>query len=862
MLRLKLRSLWNRRLDQDLEDELRSHVEMKAEELEARGMAPDEALREARRRFGNATLAAESTRELHVFTGIDNTFQDLRYGLRRLRREPAFTAAAVLTLGLVIGVNGAIFSVVEAVLLRPLPFPEPDRLIEIYGTTKDSSRAGLAIADLEDLAGARTLSGIAAEQVQSVNFTGVEEPGRLIGGFIGNSYFEILGVAPALGRGINPEDEQPGGPSVCVLNYGVWRDRFGSDPSVLGRSLILNNEAHTVVGILPESFQPRYVNAEVWMPVRHYPGYSTDRARTPVFGLARLAPGVSLEQARAELGSIMRRIAEQHPGTNRDRRVAVHALSDIAIGSRRKPVMVLSAAVTCVLLLGCANLAGLLLAKAAGRKQEIAIRASLGAKAGRLMRQLLTEALLLAAAGGAFGIMLADLGIEVLRAYSADLIGATELRLNVGVVTYLAVVTVLTGVLFGLAPAINARRMSAASSLGQRGSGTRSRGFQNTLVAGQVALALVLLIGAGLLVTSLRNVAAIDPGFRAERVLTMEYRLARDKYATGSRQASVHHQIAARVATLPGVESAALVGALPFSGNSNTVRLALADRSEPVAVEYNPVSPGYFKTAGVPIVQGRDFSRADGADSQAVAIVNRTFADRFRPGQNVLGVQVRVSTGRAAFTPVTVVGVVGDVKQNALDDVSVPQLYRPYAQDPYAFATLVVRTNGEPLAMANSVKRAIWSVEREQPVWKIRTFEYLVDRSYSYLRYTTWAIVGFSGLALLLAAIGLYGLLAYAVNQRTSELGIRMAVGAAPADVLQLVMRDGLGLTAAGIVAGIAAAPVLTRFLQSQVYGVSTTDPRIYAAVGIVLLGVAAIAVWFPARRAMRVDPVVALRQE
>ncbi len=860
MLRLKLRSLWNRRLDEDLDDELRSHIEMKAEELEAGGMAHDAALHEARRRFGNVTLAAESTRDLHVFTGIHSILQDVRYGLRRLVRERAFTAAAVLTLGLAIGVNGAIFSVVEAVLLRPLPYPEPDRLVEIYGTTRDSNRAGLSIADLEELAAARSISAVSAEQVQSVNFTGVEEPGRLIGGFVGSSYFDILGVTPALGRGIRTEDEKPGGPGVCVLNYAVWRDRFGSDPSILGRSLILNNQAHTVVGILPESFRPRYTNAEVWMPVRDYPGYSRDRARAPVFALVRRAPGATVEQARAELGGIMLRLAQEYPATNRDRGVAVHALSEIVVGSRRKPLLVLSASSLCVLLLGCANIAGLLLAKAAGRKQEIAIRISLGARTRRLMRQLLTESVLLAAAGGVAGMVLADFAIEMLRAYSPDLVGSVELRLNTKALAYLAAVAILTGILFGLAPALSARRQ-ATEALRQRG-GTRRRGLQKALVAGQVALALVLLIGAGLLGASLRNVAAIDPGFRAERVLTMEYRLAQHKYPSASRQASIQYQIAASVGRVPGVESAALVGALPFSGNANRISVALPDRPEPVVISYNPVSPGYFRTAGIPLLEGRDFSLADGEHSQAVAVVNRTFAGRFWPGRDVLGLQVRVSMGATAFTAVTIVGIVGDVKQQALDDSSEPQLYRPYAQDPYDFATLVVRAKGAPLVLANSVKQAIWSVEKQQSVWKVRTLEYLVDRSYSYLRYITWTTISFAALALLLAAIGLYGLLAYTVNQRTAELGIRMAMGAAPADVLRLVVRDGLVLTAAGIVAGIVCALVLTRFLQSQVYGVTTTDPAIYVSVAVVLLSVALVAVWFPARRAMRVDAVVALRQE
>ena len=344
----------------------------------------------------------------------------------------------------------------------------------------------------------------------------------------------------------------------------------------------------------------------------------------------------------------------------------------------------------------------------------------------------------------------------------------------------------------------------------------------------------------------------------------MEYRLEQGKYPRAGQKASIQYQIAAAVGTVPGVESAALVGALPFSGNANRIALALPGRDQPVMVGYNPVSPGYFKTAGISLLEGRDFSLADHGLAQAVAVVNRTFAERFWPGRDVLGLQVRISMTRspAAFLPVTIVGVVGDVKQYALDDSGEPQLYRPYAQDPYDFATLVVRTKGDPLALAKSVKQAVWSVEAQQSVWKVRTLEYLVNRSYSFLRCITWTTVAFAGLALLLAAIGLYGLLAYMVNQRSRELGIRMAVGAAPASVLQSVIRDGLTLTAVGILAGMAGASLLTRFLQSQVYGVNTTDPAIYAGVAAVLLGVALFAAWFPARRAMRVDPVVVLRQE
>jgi len=860
MLQLKLRSLWNRRLNDDLQDELLSHIEEKAEALGADGMPREDALREARRLFGNLTRTVEGTRELHVFTGIESFVQDARYGLRRLWRERAFTSATMFTLGLVIGINGAIFSIVEAVLLRPLPFPQPDRLVEIYGTTKDSKRAEIHLGDVDRLGNARSLASISAEQVQSVALTGVAEPGRLIGGFVASSYFKTLDVTPTLGRSISAEDEKPGGPSICLLNYAVWRDQFGSDKSVLGRSLLLNNEAHTVVGVLPENFQPRYINAEVWMPVRHFPAYSRDGVRTPVFALARLAPGATIEQARAELGGRMRQLAEDYPATNRVNGVAVHALQEIVVGPRRIPMLVLSAGAAFVLLLGCANIAGLLLSKAANRRQEIAIRDSLGAGRGRLIRQLLTESLLLSVAGGVAGIVFANLGINVLRIYGPDLIALTEPHLNGAVLAYLAATSILTGILLGLAPAFSVGGQ-ATKQLRQRGATGRRR-FQNTLVVGQVALALVLLSGAGLLATSLHKIATIHPGFQVERMLTLEYRLAKEKYGTGRSQTSIHQQILARVATVPGVESTALVGALPFSGNANQILLALPDRRAPEAVSYNPVSPGYFRTAGVPLLAGRDFSMADGPDAQAVAVVSRAFADRYWPGQEPLGRQIHLSTGAGSFAPTTIVGVVGDVKQHALNGVAEPQVYRSYAQDPYLFATLVVRTRRNPMTLSKSVKQAIWSVEPQQAVWKVRTLEFVVERSYSYLRSMAWTTICFAALALLLSAIGLYGLLSYTVAQRTRELGIRMAIGASPGDAMRQVYAEGMTLIAIGLAVGISCALLLTKLLRSQLYGVTTTEPSVYAVVSLMLLMVASLAVWFPARRAMRLDPLEALRQE
>jgi putative ABC transport system permease protein len=863
--RMKWRSLWNRSLQQDLDDELRSHIELKAEELESQGLSPEDAWREARRRFGNLTAANEKTREMHVFTLLETLFNDTRYALRRLGREPAFTLTAILTLALVIGANGAIFSLVEAVLLRPLPYPNPDRLVMLFGTDGQSSRDAIAAPDLEDLAKARSLTVVAAEQRNSVSLTGVEEPGRLVGHFVSSPFFQMLGVQPAVGRLFGPDEDRPGSERVCVLSHAVWQDRFGANPALVGQLLILNSEAFTVIGILPKSFRPKFSNGEVWIPVQFYPNYSRDRARPSVQAMARLADGVSLQQAQAEIDIIAKQLAEQYPGTNRNKGVVVRSLQEVSVGYARETLLVLAGAAGCVLLIGCANIASLLLTRATSRKHEIAIRASLGASRSRLTRQLFTESLVLALAGGALGVAVAYGGMQLLISYCGDLAGVGELAINGTVVLYLAAVSVFTGLLFGMAPAAFARH-HAAAFLRQRGAGSGKGGPLNLLVTAQVALAMALLIGAGLMLRTVRNIANINPGFNGERVLTMEYRIPPTKYPSGAQQTQFHHAVAARVSAVPGVESAALIGALPFSGNKNLSPISIPGRPEraaglPIVVQTNPATPGYFHTVGIPLLAGRDFVPGDGPGAQLVAIVSKSFNERFWPGESATGRQVNLLRGQTPVT-VTVVGVVGNTRQDSLTDADTPQLYQPYAQDPFLFATLTVKTTGDPLAVTRSVQRAIWSIDKYQPMWKIRTLQSLVDRSFSYRRYVVYLLGSFSLLALGLAAVGLFGLLSYAVTQRTAEFGIRAAVGASPADILQLVLRKGLVLTVAGLAMGVMAAMVLTQYLSSQVYGVSTTDPLVYASVAAILLMVALVAVLLPARHAMRVDPVVALRQE
>jgi putative ABC transport system permease protein len=863
-LRLKLRSLANRRLEEELGQELASHLEMKAEELEAAGWPPEKARLEARRLFGNLGRTTEKTRELHVFTFLETLSHDIRYALRRLRREPAFTVAAILTLGLVIGANGAVFSLMEAVLLRPLPFPKPEQLMILWGRTTEPRKGPMSVPDMEDYRQARSLAMVAATTTQSVNLTGIEEPTRVIGGFVSSNYLAMLGTRAAAGRLFLPAEDQPGAERVCVVGHSVWQNHFGG-ADLLGRSIILNNEPYTVVGILPPAFQDRFSPAGIWMPLQFYPNYSRDRGRLNVFPIARLAGGVTLEQARAELSAIARQLQAQYPETNRGRGVWPVPLHEELVAGVRQTVLVLAGAVICVLLIGCSNIAGLLLTKAAGRKQEMAIRASLGAGRGRLVRQLLTESIMLALAGGALGLALASAGMQLMNAFWGDLTGGTVLTLNRTVMAFLLGVSLSTGLLFGLAPAFFARRQTAAA-MRQRGSGADQGRLRNILVAAQVSLALVLLIGAGLMLKSVARLSGVDPGFRPERVLTLEYRVPRNKYPGGEQQTHFHQEVVARVSALPGVLSAALIGNLPLSGNFNTIDIKLPDRADPprespFTVSYNTATPGYFRTLVTPLLEGRDFTLADTPSTPPVAVVSRSFGRRYWPGQSPLGRQVRVPAGKQEVTA-EIVGVVGDIRDNALDDAGIPQLYLPYAQQPFIFATLAVRTSGEPLAMTRSVQKAIWSIDKDQPMWKIRTLQFLVDRSFSYRRYTLALLGGFSVLALVLAAIGIYGVLAYTVTQRTAEFGIRAAIGATPADIVRLIVAKGAVLTVTGLAAGIVASRFLMRYLQTQVYDVNIQDPVVYGSLTLLLLAVAMLAVLLPARRAMRIDPVVALRQE
>ncbi len=796
--------------------------------------------------------------------------KDLRFGARTLLKRPGFTLVAVVTLALGIGANTAIFSVVNGVLLKPLPLREAERLVLVYETTPTQPRSYVSVPNLEDYrAGTRSFESFATYVPQSVNLTGGGEPERVIGAFLPSSFFKTVGVEPALGRAFRPEDDAAGAGRVTVLGHGMWQRRFGADPSAVGKSLVLNGEPYEVIGVMPEGFGYPVSSPDVLLPAQKWPNYEVARAAHNCWVVGRLRPGVTREAAEEELRVVARRLEEAYPEDNRGRGIEVVGLHESVVEDIRPALLVLLCAVGFILLIACANIANLLLARGAARQKEMALRSALGASRARLLRQLLTETLLLALAGGAAGILLAQWGVDALLALNpAELPAPQGVRLDARVLAFSLGLSALAGFIFGVVPALQLSKADVGSALkeGGRGAGegaqrTRLRG---AFVVSQVALSLVLLVGAGLLINSFYRLLNVSPGFDTRNLLTMEYRLPRNRYPERAQQWRFHREVAERVARVPGVESAAIVRGLPFSGNGGSVTYALPERpapplgQEPKALE-NAIDPNYLRTVGLPLLRGRNFDERDTLEAAPVVLVNRMMAEQLWPGADPLGKQLQLLEAKVTAS---VVGVVGDAKQYNIGEPQRPQVYTPYAQNPHIFGTLVVRSRVEPLGLARSVKEAVWSVDPEQPVWKVRTLEQLLSVNVADRRFVLWLMTCFAGLAVLLTALGIYGVVSYTVAQRTHEIGVRMALGAERRDVLRLVLGRGMRLALAGVGAGLVAAFAVTRLMSGLLYGVSAADPLTYAAVALLLAFVALVACYIPARRATRVDPLVALRYE
>ncbi|MDB4965612.1 MAG: efflux pump, inner rane subunit [Myxococcales bacterium] len=862
-----------RRREQEMDEELRFHLEMQTRENVAAGMSPEEARLAALRAFGGVEQVKEECRDVRGTRVVEWLGQDVRFGWRVLRRAPGFTAVAVVTLALGIGANSAMFSLVHTVLLRPLPFPAPNELVVVSTSHPGAPIDYVSYPDLRDWrAGSRSFSDLAGVVGQTVNLTGRDEPTRVRGSFVTANFLSMLSVQPALGRGFSAHEDEPGAERVVLVAHALWKSMFVSDPALVGKRLALNGQLFTVVGILPESFKP-WMEAEVFIPLCHYPNFSLDRAKTSAEVIGRLRPGVTADAAQAELATVARGLALAYPATNRDRGVVVRPLHSVLVEDVRPSLLLLFGAVALVLLIACANVSNLLLSRAVSRQREMAVRTALGAGKARLVRQLLTESLLLWGLGAVAGLAVARVGTDLLAA--SPLLPRSAgpvLVLDYAVFGFTLALSFVTGLFFGAVPAMQAARTNVQEALKEsgRGAGQTSgrRRMQSLLVVSQIALAVVLVTGAGLATRSLVRLNAVDPGFQPDHLLTLEYRLPRNKYPTGAGQWEFHRAVVERVQALPGVRSAAVVRALPFSGNGNSTAFVLPDRPRPPAgqepqAEINVAHPRYFATMAIPLLRGRVFSDEDRADSPAVVVVNRSLAERFWPGADPVGKQLRLVGGLVdGERQVSIIGVVGDIKHQGLDDPRVPQIYAPQSQVPFIFASLVVRTELEPLALADSVRSAIWSIDGDQPVWKVRTLDWLMDSSLRSRALTARLLAAYSAFALLLAALGIYGVISYVVSQRTHEIGIRMALGAPRGRIVRSVLRRGFVLAGWGLALGGAASAALARLIRNQLFEVTASDPLTFAAALALLASVALFACWIPARRATRIDPVTALRAD
>jgi putative ABC transport system permease protein len=802
---------------------------------------------------------------------MDALLLDLRYALRALRRNPGFTLVAVLTLALGIGANTAIFSLVDAVLLRPLPYRDADRLVAVWGARGQDRQV---VADFSDVmewrARNRSFEEMGVVRGQSINLTGGDTPERLSGEFVTAATFSVLGVSAARGRLFTPEETTPGtGREVAVLSDASWRNRFGADSAIVGRTLILNGRPHVVIGVTPKGYESPFSPIDVWLPITSIPSAATfQRGNANVWALGRLKPGVSVEQAQRDLTAIAGQLAVEFPATNAGVGAEVLSLRDQVVGDSRRMLLTIMGAVVLVLLVACANVASLQLARATGRRHEISVRAALGAGRTRIARQLLTESVLLSLIGGACGAGLAVWAVAALvAAVPGGLPAFGPVTLDRTALLYATGVSLACGVGFGLAPAWFATRTGLGEALRLRpteAAPARRFDVRSLFVAGELAACIVLLVSAGLLARSMVRLQQVEPGFAPDHVLTFQFRLPSSKYREPAQIAAFFARAVDEVRAVRGVTSAALVTATPFTGNWSSTGYVVAGGPasdpgrEPVALSLG-VTPGYFRTMQIPVLSGRDFDATDRVGSAGVAIVSRELAGRAWPGSSPLGRQIRPA-GDSVW--LTVVGVVGNAKHLTLREEWRPQLYRPSLQAPFIFSNVVARTEGDPLALAKSVRAAIWAVDREQPVWRITSMEGLLERALRPVRFTMLLTGAFAALALLLGAIGVYGVMSHLVQQRTREVGIRLAVGARPAQVIRMVLAQGLRVAAVAAVVGLLAAAGVAQLLAGQLFGITTTDPVTYAGVTLVLGVAAALACWLPARRAARTDPMIALRSE
>jgi putative ABC transport system permease protein len=878
MLGLRIRE-WvsRRRLEEEFSRELEDHLELLTEENISRGMTAEKARRIARIRLGGVTQLREINRELHGWMATETFLRDVRYALRTLRKSPGFTLVCVLTLGLGIGASTAIFSVVNGVLLRPLPYPNHERLVRIgeehprNGCGLCGSLGNATYANFNDLErAASTVENISAFREWSFNLTSDGEPEQVPGALVSGNFFAALGSKPVLGGMIVPEDDAPGADNhVVVLSYALWQRRFGADRGVVGKTLQINAENYHVLGVMPRGFDyPE--KSEVWCPLVPRGEFRDNRRAHLLTIVADLRADQTIGNAQAEISTIGGRIEKQSASEDPDMALATVSLKRSMVAPVRPALLVLIFAVGLLLVMACANLASLLLARAAAREKEFSLRAALGAGRTRLVRQLLTESFVLAMVGAVVGLGIAAWSLQFIAALdSQDLPRFGEISIDWRVLGFTLLVSWISGLFFGLAPALSGTKADLNTSLKEGAGislGASRRGASRALIVPQFALAVVLLVGAGLLGNSFVRLLRVNPGFNPSDVLAVQLFFSPVEYPERDpRGALVLQEMIENVRNIPRVRSAGLVTALPITGGASTDfmiegRPAPPANDEPSA-DIRSVDIPYFRTMEIPLIAGREFTEADNSTARRVMVINQAMARQYWPRENPIGQSVTMKDWGPPLTG-EIVGVVGDVKTNGLDEAVGPMIYWPHFQFPQIFNTIVVRSEGDPLRLVSAVKAAIWAVNKNQPISKIETLEQVLSESLARRRLYMILLGVFAGAALLLAGVGIYGMVSYSVSQRIREMGIRIAVGAERGDVLRLVLGQGAKVALCGIVIGIAATLGLTRLMTSLLFGVSATDPLTFVGVASLLTVVALGASFLPARRAMRVDPMVALRHE
>jgi predicted permease len=866
----RLRALFRaRQIDREIEDEIASHLAEATEEYVQQGLSPDEARRAARRSFGGVTQTKEVYREVRSFMWLEELSRDLRYAVRTLRKSPTFTATAAGTLALAIGANAAMFSVLNAVLLRPLQFPSPEQLAMLWteSPTENLREGRSALWDVEQWRNqSRSFADIATFDAVSTTLTGTDGAEQILGASISPNLLSLLGVSPLLGRSFSAEEADQG-QRLVLISHRFWQTRFGNSVDALGATLVLNGLPSQIIGILPADFQIPRFDADVWEP---HTTHRSVRGGQTWFVIARMQAGVSVERAQSEMSAIARRLNDQLPPTQRDQGISVVPLSLYVVGPQsRLALWMLGGAVFCVFLIAAANVASLSLARSTARAREMAVRAALGASLGRVVRQLLTESLVLAGVSGLLGTLLAFEGIRLIRVFGpVNLPRLNQVSLDVRVLGWALTMSLLAGILVGLAPAITTLRRDLRSSGNEGGrsvSGGRSSvRIRRALVVTEFALAIVLLVGAGLLVRSWHNVTGIDPGFVSERVLVVNVS-APATLNLPPQRADLYHRVLEQIQATPGVESAGIIDDL-FTGNPReqvlTVERDEGTVSERLRLARDEVSEDFFRTLGTPLRRGRFFSNGDQPEAPRVAIVNDTMARRSWPGQEAMGRRFKLGPRDADSPWYTVVGVVGDMRRQGPEREALPQIFMSLAQNPPSRnVDFLIRTSSQdPLTMAAAIRAAVGRVDKNAPLYGVAPLKQQLGNYLTQRRFQASLLTGFSLVALLMAAVGIYGLIQYSLATRTQEIGLRMAIGARPRDIFQMIIREGLTLSVIGAAIGLVGALWLGHAASSLLFGVTASDPLTFATVSLLLTVVAIAACYFPARRATKVDPIRALR--